>query len=65
MLVVGAEEGGDVGAGLADDEVVDVEEFGDAGEGGVSVVVGGVGGCYRGVEGYCCCVLGGGGRGRG
>ena len=28
---VAAEEGDEVGAGLGDDEVVDVEEFGDAG----------------------------------
>ena len=37
----GAEEGegGHVGSGLGDDEVVDVEELGDAGEGGVALVV--------------------------
>ena len=38
MLEVVAEEGGDVGPRLADDEVVDVEELGDAGEGAVAVV---------------------------
>lgn len=34
------EEGDEVGPGLADDEVVDVEELGDAAERGVTVVVG-------------------------
>lgn len=33
MLEVAAEEGGDVWSGLADDEVVHVEKFGDAAEG--------------------------------
>ena len=28
---VAAEEGDEVGAGLGDDEVIDIEEFGDAG----------------------------------
>lgn len=32
VVVVGLEEGGDVGACLGHEEVVDVEEFGDAGE---------------------------------
>ncbi len=50
VLEVVAEEGRDVGAGLADDEVVDVEELGDAGERGVAVV-GGVGGGLPAVEG--------------
>jgi len=34
---VAAEERGDVGAGLRDDKVVYVEEFGYSGEGGVAV----------------------------
>lgn len=39
MLEFGAEERGNVGPGLGDDEVVDVEELGDAGEGGIAVGV--------------------------
>lgn len=39
---VGLEEGDQVGAGLADDEVVHVEELGDAAQRGVAVVVRGV-----------------------
>lgn len=42
MLEFGAEEGSDVGARLRDDEVIDVEEFGDAGEWRLSVGVAGV-----------------------
>ena len=38
MLQVGAEEGGDVGARLGDDEVVHVEELGHAGKRGVPLV---------------------------
>lgn len=41
-LEIGVEEWGDVRACLGDDEVVDVEELGDAGEGGFAVVVGGL-----------------------
>ena len=51
MLAVIPQEGRDVGSGLADDEVVDVEEFGDAGEGGVALV-GGVGGGFPAAECY-------------
>lgn len=40
---VALEEGDQVGAGLADDEVVHVEELGDAEEGGFLLGVGGVG----------------------
>ncbi len=43
--VAGLEEGSDVGPGLGDEEVVYVEELGDAGEGGVPEVGGG---------GVCC-----------
>jgi len=60
VLEFGAEEGGDVGAGLADDEVVHVEEFGDAAEGGVALV-GGVGCCLPGLEGEAGVFGGGGG----
>lgn len=38
-LQLGMEEGGDVGARLGHDEMVDVEEFTDAGERGVAVVI--------------------------
>ena len=34
VVLLGADEGGEVGARLRDDEVVDVEEFADAFEGG-------------------------------
>ena len=50
MLDVVSEEGGDVRPRLADDEVVHVEEFGDAGERGVALV-GGVAGGFPVVEG--------------
>lgn len=40
---VGLEEGNEVGTGLGDDEVIDVEELCDAHEGRVAVGVGGVG----------------------
>lgn len=40
---VGLEEGDEVRAGLADDEVVDVEQLRDPGERGLAVLVGGVG----------------------
>lgn len=42
VLEFGAEERGEVGTGLGDDEVVDVEELGDAGEWGITVGVAGV-----------------------
>lgn len=42
VLEFGAEERSDVWTGLGDDEVVDVEELGDAGEGGIAVGVAGV-----------------------
>ena len=38
-LEIGIEEWGDVGSCLGDDEVVHVEEFGDAGKRGFAVVV--------------------------
>ena len=56
MVQVGAQEGGNVGTGLGDDEVVDVEELGDAGKGRVAL---GVGGLAPGAEGD---FLGGGPR---
>lgn len=39
MLQVGAQEGSNVGPSLRDDEVVHVEELGDAGERGVTIRV--------------------------
>ena len=48
VVQVGAQERGDVRSGLGDDEMVDVEELGDAGEGRVAL---GVVGLAPGVEG--------------
>jgi hypothetical protein len=51
VVQVGAEEGCQVRAGLGDDEVVYVEELGDAMEGGVAVGIGGRGWVGPGAEG--------------
>ena len=54
MVQIAPEKWGDIGPCLTDDEMIDIEEFCDAGERGVTV---GVGGLAPGME---CRVCGGG-----